>query len=173
FHMYVVPMSSNVKFRVVEEEQNQDQAKPTKPTKPVEKPKEKPKENQTKPDTKPTTKPTTEPTDSQVKPEEKPTGNEVKPNKPEEKPVKPVDVTTKPDDNKPKSEETKVKIKTIKAENDEPSMSGTYLEKEAKYIKENGKIYCEIKLLAVDWMRNIKIDADGNEVKHTVKETGK
>ncbi|KOA80624.1 hypothetical protein ADU77_00310, partial [Clostridium botulinum] len=29
----------------------------------------------------------------------------------------------------PKSEETKVKIKTIKAENDEPSMSGTYLEK--------------------------------------------
>ncbi|KOC34043.1 NEAT domain-containing protein [Clostridium botulinum] len=73
----------------------------------------------------------------------------------------------------PKSEETKVKIKTIKAENDEPSMSGTYLEKEAKYIKENGKIYCEIKLLAVDWMKNIKIDADGNEVKHTVKETGK
>ncbi|KGM97634.1 hypothetical protein Z956_01310 [Clostridium botulinum D str. CCUG 7971] len=72
-----------------------------------------------------------------------------------------------------KSEETKVKIKTLKAENDEPSMSGTYLEKEAKYIKENGKIYCEIKLLAVDWMKNIKIDVDGNEAKHTVKETGK
>lgn len=67
----------------------------------------------------------------------------------------------------------KVEIKTLKQENDEPSMAGTYLNKEARYIKENGKIYCEIDVLALDWMKNISIEVEGKKVEHTQKETGK
>ncbi|AEB75285.1 hypothetical protein CbC4_0605 [Clostridium botulinum BKT015925] len=171
FHMYVVPMSSNVKFRVVEEEQNQDQAKPTKPTKPVEKPKEKPKENQTKPDTKPTTKPTTEPTDSQVKPEEKPTGNEVKPNKPEEKPVKPVDVTTKPDD-KPNSiiDIMKSGVYEIKSvfevkNEEEKEIISKHLDKNINLQIENKKSYVILKIKGKkDSIKQIIVDGNKAEV---------
>ena len=67
----------------------------------------------------------------------------------------------------------KVEIKTLKQENNEPSMAGTYLNKEAKYIKENGKIYCEVDVLALDWMKNISIEVEGKKVEHTQKETGK
>ncbi|EDS78637.1 leucine Rich Repeat domain protein [Clostridium botulinum C str. Eklund] len=144
FHMYVVPMSSNVIFRVVGEKVTTV----SKPEKPV-----------VKPNTKPT-KPVQD-GDSQNRP-----------NKPQEKPVIEPKPQAKPTEDKKEAKETIVKVKALKAENNEPSMSGTYLGKEAKYTEENGKTYCEVNLLALDWMQNIKIEADRKEVEHTQKETG-
>ena len=67
----------------------------------------------------------------------------------------------------------KINVKTLKIENDEDSMAGGYIEKEVKYTKEKGKTYCEVKLLATDWMKNIKIKVDGKEVEHTITDIGK
>src|SRR3712207_8007236 len=35
------------------------------------------------------------------------------------------------------------------------------------------KIYCEIDVLALDWMKNISVEVDSKKVQHTQKETGK
>ncbi|KGM95680.1 hypothetical protein Z968_08465 [Clostridium novyi A str. 4552] len=131
FHMYVVPMSSNVTFRVVGEKVTTV----SKPEKPVVKPNTKPQSNPTKPEEKPT------------KPNGKPS------NTGKEKPV--IKTEPKPTEVKKEAKETIVKVKALKAENNEPSMSGTYLGREAKYVEENGKTYCEVNLLALDWMQNI------------------
>ncbi|WP_196247217.1 NEAT domain-containing protein [Clostridium novyi] len=147
FHMYVVPMKCDVTFRVVED-------KAVTPEKPI------------KPDVKPDSKPSNMGKEKPVQDGD----SQNKPSKPQEKPV--IKPQPKPTEDKKEAKETIVKVKALKAENNEPSMSGTYLGKEAKYTEENGKTYCEVNLLALDWMQNIKIEVDGKKVEHTQKETG-
>lgn len=88
---------------------------------------------------------------------------------PEEKPVKPVQKEVSTD----KDGIYEAEIKTLKEKSDEISMSGTYFEKKAKYTKHNGKVYCEINVLAIDWMKNIKVFLNSKEVNPTITKTGK
>ncbi|MDQ0478788.1 NEAT domain-containing protein [Hathewaya limosa] len=89
--------------------------------------------------------------------------------KPEEKPAKPVQKEVSTD----KDGIYEAEIKTLKEKSDETSMSGTYFEKKAKYTKQNGKVYCEINVLAIDWMKNIKVFLNSKEVNPTITKTGK
>ncbi|KGM97620.1 hypothetical protein Z956_01240 [Clostridium botulinum D str. CCUG 7971] len=66
----------------------------------------------------------------------------------------------------------KIKIKAVKLNNNEPSMAGTYIGNEIKYTKKDGKTYCEFKILASDWMNNIKVQVDNNEVKYELEDIG-
>ncbi|GAA0785575.1 hypothetical protein GCM10008909_14350 [Hathewaya limosa] len=88
---------------------------------------------------------------------------------PEEKPSKPVQKEVSTD----KDGIYEAEIKTLKEKSDEISMSGTYFEKKAKYTKQNGKVYCEINVLAIDWMKNIKVFLNSKEVNPTITKTGK
>ncbi|OOB76360.1 hypothetical protein AXF41_03255 [Clostridium haemolyticum] len=176
FHMYVVPMSSNVTFRVVGEKVT-TVTKPKKSTELDVKPNPKPskldmKPEQSKEEHNPQTKPTkSEDKKTLEKDKEKPKETQKPVIKPDE--AKPTSPEPKSIEDKQESKKTVVKIKTLKAETDEPSMAETYLKKEARYIKENGKIYCEIDVLALDWMKNIFVEVDSKKVQHTQKETGK
>lgn len=62
-----------------------------------------------------------------------------------------------------------IDIKTLQKDSDAPSMSATYLGKQAKYTKENGKIYCQIPVLAIDWMKNITIEENGKTIQPEIK----
>ncbi|KEH90546.1 hypothetical protein Z965_11910 [Clostridium novyi A str. BKT29909] len=67
----------------------------------------------------------------------------------------------------------KIKIQALKLNKDEPSMAGQYIENEVTYTEENGKIYCSLKILASDWMNDIKVKVNGDEAKCQLKDIGK
>ncbi|OOB76122.1 hypothetical protein AXF41_04720 [Clostridium haemolyticum] len=67
----------------------------------------------------------------------------------------------------------KIKIQALKLNENKPSMAGKYIENEVTYTEENGKIYCSLKILAADWMNDIKVKVNDTEVKCELKEIGK
>ncbi|MPQ44650.1 NEAT domain-containing protein, partial [Clostridium tarantellae] len=56
-----------------------------------------------------------------------------------------------------------IKVKTLKENEDTPSMAGKYLTK-AMYEVKNGKKYLRLHLNRSDWMKNVKAIVDGKEI---------
>lgn len=60
----------------------------------------------------------------------------------------------------------KCPILCMKDKMEELSMAGTYVESEATVVKDKDGNHMTTKFLRSDWMKDIKIEIDGKEVKH-------
>ncbi|SHE98524.1 NEAT domain-containing protein [Clostridium fallax] len=77
--------------------------------------------------------------------------------------------SVKPEENKEKDGLYEVKVDSLKENNDEKSMSGSYIEN-VNYEVKDGKKYIEASLDSIDWMKNIVVTVDGKDIKPEIKD---
>ncbi|MBW4829215.1 MAG: NEAT domain-containing protein [Clostridiaceae bacterium] len=61
-----------------------------------------------------------------------------------------------------------IQIEVLKAKLDEPSMAGTYIEKNTKIESKGGKNYMLLTFYKSDWMKDIKLTIDGKNVPYEI-----
>ncbi|RXI72442.1 NEAT domain-containing protein [Clostridium tetani] len=65
-----------------------------------------------------------------------------------------------------------INVTVLKEDSNEPSMAGQYIDKNVVYTEKDGKKYFKITVNKIDWMKDIKVSVDGQDVNYDQKQSG-
>ncbi|WP_052040364.1 NEAT domain-containing protein [Clostridium tetani] len=65
-----------------------------------------------------------------------------------------------------------INVAVLKEDSNEPSMAGQYIDKNVVYTEKDGKKYFKITVNKIDWMKDIKVSVDGQDVNYDQKQSG-